>query len=110
NIALVQIDRWVGEYVKAFETNPDRQNVAAAGQRFPTDQYGVVRDPESVGRTAAVVPEPPAAMPRVLPAPQVAAAAAAPMPAPQGTANDAYLTPTVAVPTHAPPAPAPSPV
>lgn len=114
NIALVQIDRWVSEYVTAFETNPDRKNVAAAGQRFPTDQFGVVRDPESAStQDVAPVEQPTAApLPPVLPAPAVAAAAAAgEVPTRQEDSNnDAYLTPVAAVPTQPVAEPAPNPL
>ena len=67
NLSLIRIDRWANEY-SVFETNPDRENVSAAGTRIVSDQFGVVHDPMGPSRPAA-----PAARHQVQPAPAAAA-------------------------------------
>ena len=57
NVSLIRIDKWADEYDGAFDTNPDRENVSAAGTKINADQFGVVRDPWGPAATIPTIPD-----------------------------------------------------
>lgn len=67
NLVLMRVDRWADEYDVAFDTNPTRQSVSAAGMRIVADQFGVVLDPDAPTPARAVM----APNPRESASPQV---------------------------------------